>query len=222
LFEETQLREHSQRAPAGAGISPVPITTEVSGGEPQSHPVRFLLKISTVKALVLTIAVCAGLAAAGCGGSDSTAGSNEASGASAETVSAKVEAAAEAEAAAREKPAVNSPETAVPKNVEVTEWESGTGAEAKAGDEVTVRYVGIGYRTDKEFDSSWSRGEPFTFTLGAGEVIPGWEQGVEGMKVGGRRELIVPAKFAYGKAGSPPKVAPNEPLIFVIDLLEVN
>ena len=68
----------------------------------------------------------------------------------------------------------------------------GNGAEAKSGDEVTVQYVGVNYKSGKEFDSSWSRNEPFTFTLGAGEVIPGWDQGSKGMKVGGRRELIIP------------------------------
>ena len=98
----------------------------------------------------------------------------------------------------------------------------GDGAEAKAGDEVTVQYVGVGYKTGEEFDSSWSRGEPFTFTLGAGEVIPGWDQGIDGMKVGGRRELIIPPDLAYGPAGSPPAIGPNETLIFVVDLLEVN
>ena len=80
------------------------------------------------------------------------------------------------------------------------------GAEAKSGDKVTVQYVGVNYKTGKEFDSSWSRNEPFTFTLGAGEVIPGWDQGVEGMKVGGRRELVIPPELAYGPAGSPPAI----------------
>ena len=98
----------------------------------------------------------------------------------------------------------------------------GTGAEAKSGDEVTVQYVGVDYKTGKEFDASWDRGEPFSFTLGAGEVIPGWDQGVEGMKVGGRRELIIPPELAYGPAGSPPAIGPNETLIFVIDLLAVK
>src|SRR6478735_3940785 len=75
----------------------------------------------------------------------------------------------------------------------------------------------------EEFDSSWSRNaEPFTFTLGKSEVIPGWDQGLEGMKVGGRRELIIPPELAYGKAGSPPAIPPNETLVFVIDLESVN
>ncbi|HMB53231.1 MAG TPA: FKBP-type peptidyl-prolyl cis-trans isomerase [Thermoanaerobaculia bacterium] len=98
----------------------------------------------------------------------------------------------------------------------------GTGAEAKKGDEVTVQYVGVGYESEEEFDSSWSRNEPFSFPLGAGEVIPGWEMGVEGMKVGGQRELIIPGELAYGAAGSPPAIGPNETLIFVVDLLAVG
>jgi peptidylprolyl isomerase len=97
----------------------------------------------------------------------------------------------------------------------------GTGPEAKAGDSVTVNYVGVLYKGGKEFDSSWKRNEPFTFALGKGQVIPGWDQGVAGMKVGGRRELIIPAELAYGKNGSPPTIPPNSPLVFVVDLLGV-
>ena len=93
------------------------------------------------------------------------------------------------------------PKGAPPKKLEIKELEEGSGAEAKAGDEVTVQYVGVDYKNGKEFDSSWSRSEPFSFSLGAGEVIPGWDQGVEGMKVGGRRELIIPPELAYGEAG---------------------
>jgi peptidylprolyl isomerase len=74
----------------------------------------------------------------------------------------------------------------------------------------------------KEFDASWDRGEPFTFTLGAGEVIPGWDQGVEGMRVGGRRELIIPPSLGYGSTGSPPVIPPDETLVFVVDLVGVE
>jgi peptidylprolyl isomerase len=99
----------------------------------------------------------------------------------------------------------------------------GSGEEAKSGDEISVQYVGVDYKSGKEFDSSWSRNaEPFSFTLGKGEVIPGWDQGLEGMKVGGRRELIIPPELAYGKAGSPPAIPSNETLVFVIDLESVN
>ena len=80
----------------------------------------------------------------------------------------------------------------------------GTGAEAKAGESVTVNYVGVLYKGGKEFDASWKRNEPFTFVLGRGQVIPGWDQGVAGMKVGGRRLLIIPSALAYGPQGRPP------------------
>lgn len=84
---------------------------------------------------------------------------------------------------------------------------------------MTVQYVGVNYKTGKQFDASWDRGEPFSFALGAGQVIPGWDQGIPGMKVGGRRELIIPPELAYGATGSPPTIPPNETLIFVVDLL---
>jgi len=162
---------------------------------------------------MLTIAVCAGLLVAGCGGSDS---SGESSAAGGETSTA------EASGGEKTKPEVTVPKGAPPKKLEIEEIEAGSGAEAQSGQEVTVQYVGVGYKSGKEFDSSWSRSEPFTFTLGAGEVIPGWDQGVEGMKVGGRRELIIPPSLAYGEAGAPPAIGPNETLVFVIDLLEVG
>jgi peptidylprolyl isomerase len=164
-----------------------------------------------VKTLMLTIAVCAGLAMAGCGGSDdSSTGSSEST------------ATATTESTAKTKPKVEVPKGAPPQQLEIKDLEEGSGAEAKAGDKVTVQYVGVDYKNGKEFDSSWSRSEPFSFSLGAGEVIPGWDQGVEGMKVGGRRELIIPPELAYGEAGAPPAIGPNETLVFVIDLLEVG
>jgi len=168
-----------------------------------------------MKALMLTIAVCAGLLVAGCGGgSDSSSSESTATGG--ETT------AAESSGGEKTKPKVTVPKGAPPKELEIEEIEEGSGAEAKSGDKVTVQYVGVDYENGQEFDSSWSRNEPFGFTLGAGEVIPGWDQGVEGMKVGGRRELIIPPELAYGEAGAPPAIGPNETLVFVIDLLEVG
>lgn len=159
-----------------------------------------------MRTLILTIAVCAGLAVAvGCGSSNSSTGAT-----TSESTAEKT------------KPKVTVPTGAPPKKLEVKELEEGSGAEAKSGDKVTVQYVGVDFKNGEEFDSSWSRNEPFPFTLGAGEVIPGWDQGVEGMKVGGRRELIIPPELAYGEAGAPPAIGPNETLVFVIDLLEVN
>lgn len=118
-------------------------------------------------------------------------------------------------------PKVTPPSGAAPTKLVTKELIAGTGAEAKAGDTVTVNYVGVLYKGGKEFDASWKRNEPFSFSLGKGQVIKGWDQGIPGMKVGGRRELIIPAALAYGAAGSPPTIPPNAPLIFVVDLLGV-
>jgi len=116
-------------------------------------------------------------------------------------------------------PHVTPPSGAPPSKLETKDIITGTGAEAKTGDAVSVNYVGALYHGGKVFDASWKRNEPFQFTLGKGQVIPGWEQGVVGMKVGGRRELIIPASLAYGAKGSPPAIPPNAPLVFVVDLL---
>jgi peptidylprolyl isomerase len=168
-----------------------------------------------MKTLMLTIVACAALVIAGCGGDDdSSTGSTKAEGA------APVE--SSGDASSRSKPKVTVPSGAPPKQLEETDLIEGTGTEAKAGDKVTVQYVGVGYDSGEEFDASWNRNEPFSFTLGASEVIPGWDQGVEGMKVGGQRELIIPPELAYGESGSPPVIGPNETLVFVIDLLAVE
>lgn len=98
----------------------------------------------------------------------------------------------------------------------------GDGKTAKKGDKVTVQYVGVGFNSEQEFDASWDRGEPFSFTLGAGEVITGWDEGVAGMKEGGRRLLVIPGDQAYGAQGSPPAIGPNETLAFVVDLEKVQ
>jgi len=119
------------------------------------------------------------------------------------------------------KPAVTPPSGGAPTTLVTKELVKGAGPEAKAGEPVTVNYVGVLYHGGKEFDSSWKRSEPFAFTLGKGQVIKGWDQGVAGMKVGGRRELIIPSELAYGKTGSPPTIPANAPLVFVVDLLAV-
>ena len=118
-------------------------------------------------------------------------------------------------------PKVTPPSGPAPAKLETKELIAGTGAEAKAGDTVTVNYVGVLYKGGKEFNASWETKEPFTFVLGKGQVIKGWDQGIPGMKVGGRRELIIPAALAYGATGSPPKIPANAPLVFVVDLLSV-
>jgi peptidylprolyl isomerase len=116
-------------------------------------------------------------------------------------------------------PTITLPKGAAPKTLVTKEIVKGTGTEAKAGESVTVNYVGALYSNGKVFDASWLRKEPLTFTLGQGQVIPGWDKGVAGMRVGGRRELIIPSELAYGKRGSPPKIPPNAPLIFIVDML---
>ena len=173
-------------------------------------------------AFILALCVALAIAVAGCGGgsdssTESSSASTEASGSTEESSSSEESSAS----GKKTKPKVTVPKGISPKNFATKELEEGTGATAKKGDEVTVQYVGVGYDSEEEFDSSWGK-EPFSFTLGAGQVIKGWEQGVEGMKVGGRRELLIPGNLAYGPAGSPPSIGPNETLIFVIDLLSVN
>jgi peptidylprolyl isomerase len=120
------------------------------------------------------------------------------------------------------KPVVVVPTGPAPTHLVTRDLVTGTGQTAKAGDTVTVNYVGELYKNGKEFDSSWRRNQPFTTPLSTGSVIPGWVQGIPGMKVGGRRELLIPASLAYGTTGSPPTIPPNSPLVFVVDLLSVS
>lgn len=118
-------------------------------------------------------------------------------------------------------PTVKPPSGPAPTKLVTKELITGKGAVAKAGDSVTVNYVGVLYKNGKVFNASWEAKKPFSFVLGRGQVIAGWDKGVAGMRVGGRRELIIPAEEAYGKRGSPPAIPPNAPLVFVVDLLAV-
>lgn len=122
---------------------------------------------------------------------------------------------------AAEKPTVEVPEGPPPTELVIVDIVVGDGPEATASDRVTAHYVGVLHEDGTEFDSSWDRGQPFAFQLGTGGVIPGWDQGIEGMKVGGRRMLVIPSDLAYGEAGSPPTIGPDAALVFVVDLLEV-
>jgi peptidylprolyl isomerase len=110
-----------------------------------------------------------------------------------------------------------------PSELVVDDIVEGDGQTARAGDVVTMRYVGVRFRDNQQFDASWDR-EPneFEFPLGGGQVIQGWDQGIVGMKVGGRRQLTIPPDLAYGAQGAPPDIAPNETLIFVVDLKGVE
>jgi peptidylprolyl isomerase len=122
-------------------------------------------------------------------------------------------------AALATKPVVKPPSGPPPSGLVTKDLVKGTGKAASDGSTITVNYVGILYKGGKEFDSSWKRGQPATFSLENGKLISGWTQGIPGMRVGGRRELIVPAELAYGKQGQPPTIPPNAPLVFVVDLL---
>jgi peptidylprolyl isomerase len=169
-----------------------------------------------MRRVLLILGACLVLLAVGCGGdgdsttatTSSTATSNEGAATTPETESSEE----------RGKPKVTVPKGKPPNSLVVKDLEKGTGAAARAGEVVTVNYVGVNYKTGKQFDASWDRGEPIAFPLGENVVIPGWEKGLEGMKVGGRRELIIPPDLGYGAAGSPPTIPPNDTLVFVIDL----
>jgi peptidylprolyl isomerase len=120
------------------------------------------------------------------------------------------------------KPAVTVPKTCTNNQLIKNDLITGTGQVAQAGQTVTVNYVGVLCKTGKEFDSSWKRNQTFTTALTTGSVIPGWVQGIPGMRVGGRRELIIPSSLGYGKIGSGSSIPPNAPLVFVVDLISVG
>jgi peptidylprolyl isomerase len=118
-----------------------------------------------------------------------------------------------------DRPEIDFPGGEPPADLEITDLWEGDGPVAKAGDKVNVHYVGVAFSTGEEFDASWDRGDPLQFRLGAGRVIAGWDQGVQGMRVGGRRQLIIPPGLAYGERGAGNAIAPGETLIFVCDLV---
>jgi peptidylprolyl isomerase len=120
-----------------------------------------------------------------------------------------------------QKPVIPKPTGAVPRELKVHDIVKGKGPKAKTGDELTVQYVGVTFSTGEQFDASWDNGQPFSFQLG-GNVIEGWNRGLKGMRKGGRRELTIPPTLAYGAQGSPPTIGPNEPLVFVIDLVDLR
>jgi len=172
-------------------------------------------------AIALLVAL---LALAGCGGDDNNAGDESTAtpeAAATETATA-TPSATEAAAAPAKKPKVKVPKGKPPEKLVIKDLKKGTGPEAQPGQTVTVQYVGVNFDGGKQFDASWDRGEPFSFPLGAGQVIQGWDQGVQGMKVGGRRLLVIPPDLGYGPDGQPPVIKPNETLVFVVDLLGVQ
>jgi peptidylprolyl isomerase len=121
-----------------------------------------------------------------------------------------------------ERPFVDMPEGDDPSELGIDDLVAGDGDEAVPGRRVSVHYVGVSFHTGEQFDASWDRGQPFEFQLGRGQVIQGWDRGVAGMRVGGRRQLTIPSELAYGERGAGGVIKPNEPLVFVVDLLAVR
>jgi len=121
-----------------------------------------------------------------------------------------------------DKPEIDFPDSEPPADLVITEISEGDGDEATSGSTVSVHYVGVAHSTGEEFDASYNRGEPLQFRLGIGQVITGWDQGVQGMKVGGRRQLVIPPHLGYGDRGAGGVIKPGETLIFVVDLLGVS
>lgn len=119
------------------------------------------------------------------------------------------------------KPEVVIPQTPAPIDLVIEDITVGDGVEAVSGKSVSVHYVGVAWSTGKQFDASWDRNEPFDFGLGAGQVISGWDKGVAGMKVGGRRKLTIPPDMGYGSQGAGGVIKGGETLVFVVDLLNV-
>jgi peptidylprolyl isomerase len=166
--------------------------------------------------LLTLLVLAAVLPASGCGGDDDS-GSAEAE--------QPTDTAAEARKALEDtsvKPVIERPSGSPPRRLEKEDIVKGKGRRAKPGDRITVQYVGVSFSTGDEFDASWGTGQPFSFFLGAGEVIPGWDRGIVGMREGGRRKLTIPPEQAYGAEGFPPDIAPNETLVFVVDLVDVK
>jgi len=123
---------------------------------------------------------------------------------------------------ALEKPVVGQPGGPPPADLVIEDLTVGDGPQVRPGQQAVVHYVGVSHATGREFDASWNRGEPFSFPVGGGQVITGWDQGVAGMKVGGRRRLTIPPHLAYGDRGAGGVIAPGETLVFVVDLVGVQ
>ncbi|GLZ03597.1 peptidyl-prolyl cis-trans isomerase [Actinomadura sp. NBRC 104412] len=123
---------------------------------------------------------------------------------------------------ALDRPEIDFPEGEPPRYLDITDITEGDGPEAVKGSTVSMHYVGVAFSTGEEFDASWNRGATLDFELGSGRVIKGWDMGIQGMKVGGRRKLVIPPHLAYGSRSPSPAIKPNETLIFVVDLVAVS
>ncbi len=167
---------------------------------------------------LLALFLATALLVAGCGGDDEKKAAAEETAAPAATfvpggISKDLD----------KEPAIPAPSGEPPTTLISKDIVKGKGKPVKQGDLASVQYTGVAFSTGQKFDASWDRGaEPFQFPVGAGQVIAGWDQGVPGMRVGGRRELVIPGDLAYGAQGSPPTIGPNETLIFVVDLVKIG
>lgn len=182
------------------------------------------------KTFILLAAVIAALVVAGCGDDNKTEDSAD----TGDTTELATEETGATESSGEagdppkvtgsldEKPEIATPEGSPPTELIIKDIKKGKGPKAKDGDTVKVQYVGMNWSNGQEFDTSWSRGEPFEFTLGQGMVIQGWDEGVAGMKKGGRRLLVIPPEQGYGAQGSPPSIPANETLVFVVDLEDIE
>jgi peptidylprolyl isomerase len=174
--------------------------------------------------LTLTAALLLAAGVAGCGDDDSSAGETAAT-----PTATEAPAAPNTDAIAagitkntKKEPQIVTPEGAPPTELISQDIVKGKGRKAKAGDELTMQYAGYSWSNGQKFDASWDRGEPFQFQLGAGMVIPGWDQGLVGMREGGRRLLVIPPDLGYGEAGAGGAIGPNETLIFAVDLEKIG
>jgi peptidylprolyl isomerase len=173
----------------------------------------------TRRRLAFACLLLSAVLAAACGGSSNSGANNETAATPAPTSTPTPTPTA---TPAAKKPKVKVPHGKPPKHLVKRDLKVGTGLPARAGQRVTVQYVGVDYSNGKQFDASWDRGQPFQFVLGAGQVIRGWDEGVVGMRPGGRRELIIPPSLGYGPQGQPPVIKPNETLVFVVDLISAR
>jgi peptidylprolyl isomerase len=178
--------------------------------------------LRTLLAFLLAFALIGGLAA--CGGDDDASGESAAT-----PIPVPQDPAADIRRIVEgldhdtsSKPEIAAPEGSPPAELEKRDIVRGKGPRAKQGDTLTMQYVGVSWSTGRQFDASWDGGEPFTFELGAGGVIPGWDEGLVGMRAGGRRLLVIPAEKGYGAQGQAPDIGPNETLIFVVDLSKIG
>lgn len=181
--------------------------------------------------IVGILSLCLALVVLGCGGDSSTTTDHMAAVKQQEAVEAE-EARSEAREVSAERkkeeeklaalPKPKIPTGPPPKSLVVVDKARGSGKTAKPGDEASVDYIGYVYKTRELFEANWEAGNPFTFVLGKGEAIAGWDQGIEGMKVGGERELIIPPSLAYGSQGSYPSIPPNATLVFLVKLVDLE